>query len=152
MAVIEGDDFHAGGTGLRDDSPEAREAACMDSPPQQPVLETLRAGRQAVWRAFDRETFDGRLSDEVSRLRPRTIVILEGVYAACTELADLLDLRVILAVPDAVRVAASWRVKGLSVLGNGNGIRRRMSVPKHHAARSFRCGRGVFINDATQAA
>jgi uridine kinase len=33
------------------------------------------------------------------------IVILEGVYAARPELADLLDLRVMLAVPDEVRTA-----------------------------------------------
>jgi len=36
---------------------------------------------------------------------PRAIVILEGVYSARPELADLLDLRVLLTVPDDVRCA-----------------------------------------------
>jgi uridine kinase len=38
-------------------------------------------------------------------LEPRPVVILEGVYAARPELADLLDLRVALVVPDEMRLA-----------------------------------------------
>jgi uridine kinase len=41
----------------------------------------------------------------VTRLTPKWVIILEGVYAARPELADLLDLRVMLAVPDEVRTA-----------------------------------------------
>lgn len=52
-AVIEGDDFYAGGIELRGESPEARAACCIDWTRQRPVLEALRAGREAIWRAFD---------------------------------------------------------------------------------------------------
>ncbi|PSJ52190.1 uridine kinase family protein [Kumtagia ephedrae] len=103
--LIEGDDFYAGGTKLRVDSPEARAEACIDWTRQRPALEALRAGREAIWRAFDWETFDGRLRDQTTRLVPKRIVILEGVYAARPELADLIDLRVMLVAPDDVRMA-----------------------------------------------
>ncbi|MGO6733349.1 ATP-binding cassette domain-containing protein [Rhizobium ruizarguesonis] len=104
-AVIEGDEFYAGGTRLRDDSPEARANACIDWTRQRPVLEALRSGREAIWRAFDWEAFDGRLRDETTRQTSKRIIILEGVYAARPELADLIDLRVMLAVPHHVRMA-----------------------------------------------
>nr|AIA13135.1 AAA domain protein [uncultured bacterium] len=102
-ALIEGDDFFAGGIDLRDDNAEARAAACIDWTRQRLVLEGLRTGRAAVWRAFDWEAFDGRLCDQATRRAPKPVVILEGVYAARPELADLVDLRVLLAVPDEVR-------------------------------------------------
>lgn len=104
-AVIEGDDFYAGGIELRSDNPASRAAACIDWTRQRPVLEALAAGREASWRAFDWDAFDGRLRDEPTRIGPRPIVILEGVYAARPELADLLDLRVALLAPDDVRLA-----------------------------------------------
>lgn len=104
-ALIESDDFYAGGISLRGDSAEVRAAACIDWTRQRSVLEALRAGRMAVWRAFDWEAFDGRLSDAPTSLEPKPIVILEGVYAARPELADLLDLRVMLSVADDVRTA-----------------------------------------------
>ena len=103
--VIEGDDFYAGGIELRADSAVARAAACIDWTRQRSVLEGLAAGREACWRAFDWDAFDGRLRDEPTRIGPRPIVILEGVYAARPELADLLDLRVALLAPDDVRLA-----------------------------------------------
>lgn len=103
--VIEGDDFYAGGIELRTDRPASRAAACIDWTRQRSVLEALRAGREARWRAFDWEAFDGRLYDEPTEIRPRPVVILEGSYAARPELADLLDLRVALVVPDEVRFA-----------------------------------------------
>lgn len=52
-AVIEGDDFYAGGIELRTDSPASRAAACIDWTRQRSVLEALSAGRPAYWRAFD---------------------------------------------------------------------------------------------------
>jgi uridine kinase len=103
--VIEGDDFYAGGIELRSDSAKSRAAACIDWTRQQSLLEALAAGRPAHWRAFDWEAFDGRLRDEPTTLEPRPVVILEGVYAARPELADLLDLRVVLLVSDDVRLA-----------------------------------------------
>jgi uridine kinase len=104
MLVIEGDDFYAGGTELRTDSPESRAAACIDWTRQRTVLEAVKAGRAAWWRAFDWDAFDGPLCDEPTRVEPRPIVILEGVYAARPELADLLDLRVAVVAPDELRL------------------------------------------------
>ncbi len=104
-ALIAGDDFYAGGTALRDDDPAARAAACIDWTRQRDVLAALRAGRTARWRAFDWDVFDGRLVDAPTTLAPRTVVILEGVYAARPELADLLDLRILAVTQDAEREA-----------------------------------------------
>lgn len=103
--IVEGDDFYAGGIGLRRDSPEARAAACIDWTRQRQVLKGLRAGRRVEWRAFDWEAFDGRLCHTPRKLAPSPFVIIEGVYAARPELADLLDLRVLLEVPPDIRKA-----------------------------------------------
>lgn len=104
-AVIENDDFYAGGIELRYDSSALRAAACIDWTRQRSVLEALRAGREASWRAFDWNAFDGRLCDALTTIEPRPVVILEGVYSARPELAGLLDFRVELAVPEDVRMA-----------------------------------------------
>lgn len=104
-AVVEGDDFFAGGTGLRSDTPAARAADCIDWPRQHTVLDTLRQGRAARWRAFDWNAFDGRLQSRVSELSPRSIVIVEGVYSARPELAELIDMKVLVSASDAVREA-----------------------------------------------
>lgn len=69
------------------------------------MLEGLRNDREAVWQAFDWEAIDGWLCDQPTSLTPRPIVILEGAYAARAELADLIDLRVRLAVTDEARMA-----------------------------------------------
>jgi hypothetical protein len=49
-AVIEGDDFYAGGIALRSDSAASRAAACIDWTRQRAVLEAVAAGRDARWR------------------------------------------------------------------------------------------------------
>ena len=103
VAVIAGDDFYAGGVGLRVDSPEDRVAACIDWTRQRAVLLALRDGREATWRAFDWDAFDGRLCKEPTVIAPRPVVVLEGVYAARPELADLVDLRLQVHVDDACR-------------------------------------------------
>jgi len=104
-AIIEGDDFYAGGIEIRSDNPASRAAACIDWTRQRSVLEMLAVGREACWRAFDWDAFDGRLCDDPTTIGPHPIVILEGVYAARPELADLLDLRAVVVVPDEVRLA-----------------------------------------------
>ncbi|XKM43544.1 uridine kinase (plasmid) [Rhizobium ruizarguesonis] len=88
-AIVEGDDFYAGGIELRDDSAETRAAAWIDWTRQHAVLETLHSRHEAVWRAFDWEAFDGRLCDRATKLSPKQIIIFEGVYAARPELARI---------------------------------------------------------------
>lgn len=104
-AVIEGDDFYAGGTGLRGDNAAKRMTACIDWTRQRQVLKGLRDGHEVEWRAFDWDAFDGRLCDAPKTLSPAPYVILEGVYAARPELADLLDLRAFVETAPDIRTA-----------------------------------------------
>lgn len=107
--VIEGDDFYAGGSDeeWRVMSPADRAARCIDWRRQRPVLEALRVGKRASWHPFDWQALGaaggGRLLDEPLTAGPAPVVILEGAYSARPELADLLDLRVLLTPPDGVR-------------------------------------------------
>jgi uridine kinase len=103
--VIDGDDFFAGGVDVRGDTPADRARDCIDWRRQRPVLEALRAGQGASYHAFDWDAFDGSLEADATQHAPRSVVILEGVYAARPELADLVDLRVLLRVSDEVRLA-----------------------------------------------
>lgn len=104
-AVVEGDDFYAGGIGLRNDSLTSRALACIDWTAQRTVLEALLAGEEACWHPFDWDAFDGTRSALPSRLGPRQLILLEGTYSARPELADLLGLRVLVTVSDAEREA-----------------------------------------------
>lgn len=104
-AVIDGDDFFAGGVALASDTPEARAARCIDWRKQRDVLGALREARPAAYRAFDWDAFDGGLSARQTLVGPAPVVILEGVYSGRPELGDLLDLRILLCVPDDVRLA-----------------------------------------------
>ncbi len=102
--VIEGDDFYAGGTGILGDPPASRAARCIDWQDQRRVLGLLKRGQAAAWHAFDWDAFDGSRSAQATRVAPARLVILEGTYSARPELADLTDLRLLLRVPDAVRL------------------------------------------------
>ncbi|MFN7165132.1 MAG: hypothetical protein ACK4P2_09980 [Hyphomonas sp.] len=102
-AVIEGDDFYCGGIEVRPERPAALVEACIDWRQQRLVLEALRSGQAAAWHAFDWDAFDGRLCEEQTVKAPRPIVILEGVYSARPELADLIDLAVMVRADEAVR-------------------------------------------------
>jgi uridine kinase len=104
-SVLDGDDFFAGGVAVRSDAPQDRVRDCIDWKRQRPVLEALRAGRHATYAAFDWNAFDGRLAVAATIVEPRSVVLFTGVYAARPELADLVDLRILLRVSEATRVA-----------------------------------------------
>jgi uridine kinase len=104
-ALLDGDDFFAGGVEVRGDTPEDRASACIDWSRQRPVLEALRAARPASYLAFDWAAFDGRLRAAPTSVESRAIVIFAGVYSARPELCDLVDLRVLLCVTEEVRSA-----------------------------------------------
>ena len=112
-AVIEGDDFYAGGVAVRDDSPADRAGACIDWTQLRAVVTALRQGRDAIWRAFDWEAFDGRLCDKPTVLAARPVLILEGVYSARPELRDILDFAIIVSLPRQDRVARLFRREGM---------------------------------------
>lgn len=104
-AVIEGDDFYAGGSRERwlAMAPVDRAARCMSWKRQRPVLAALRASKAASFHAFDWETFDGRLSAVRTTIESAPVVLLEGAYSARPELADLVDLRILVNTPEARR-------------------------------------------------
>jgi para-aminobenzoate synthetase len=104
-SVLDGDGFFAGGVVVRSDAPQDRVRDCIDWRRQRPVLESLRAGRNASYLAFDWEVFDGRLATEPTIVEPRAVVIFEGVYTARPELADLVDLKLLLRVSEETRVS-----------------------------------------------
>jgi uridine kinase len=96
-AVIDGDDFYAGGSAAQWDGMSAAEKAdhCIDWRRQRPVLEALARGETTSWHPYDWEANDGRLMNEATICAPAPVVILEGVYSARPELADLFHLRVL---------------------------------------------------------
>lgn len=103
--VIEGDDLYAGGTGIKDDPPQARAARCIDWQAQRMALSAMREGHPARYHAFDWDAFDGSSAQAATQIEPAPIIILEGVYAARPELRDLLDLCILVRLPDALRQA-----------------------------------------------
>jgi para-aminobenzoate synthetase len=105
LSVITADDFYVGFRGEEWDAMTLSEQSdrCMDWRRQRVVLEALSRGQEASWQPYDWEADDGRLQDRWLRCEPTRIVILEGVYSTRPELADLLDLRVLLDVPDDAR-------------------------------------------------
>jgi hypothetical protein len=60
--VLDSDGFFAGGVTVRSDAPQDRARDCIDWKRQRPVLEALRAGREAGYAAFDWDAFDGRVA------------------------------------------------------------------------------------------
>jgi uridine kinase len=105
VSVIEGDDFYAGLIGEEWDAmtPAQQVDRCLDWRRQRTALEALAAGQPATWLPYDWEADDGRLVDRVLRCDPTWVVILEGAYSARPELSDLIDLKVLLAVPENIR-------------------------------------------------
>jgi uridine kinase len=103
--VIEGDDFYAGGTGILGDSPQSRAARCIDWRDQVRVLAALKSGIAARYHGFDWDAFDGRKLAQPTIVHPSPLILLEGVYSARPELAELVDLRFLLSVSDEVRLA-----------------------------------------------
>ena len=80
------------------------------------VLEPLRAGRPARFAPFDWAAYDGSPA-RPQTLGPAPVIVLEGVYSARPELADLVDLSVYVGAEPAERQtrldtrpdAAAWR-------------------------------------------
>jgi uridine kinase len=110
VTVIDGDQFYAGGSAATWDRHTAAEKAdrVIDWRRQLPVLEALRRGDPAAWHAFDWEADDWDadvvpLVPQPLVAEPAPVVVLEGAYSCRPELHRVLDLRVLLDVPRAVR-------------------------------------------------
>ena len=112
--VIPSDDFFAAeitaaGWDARSPAERARDAIDWRRL-RQCTLEPLRAGQRAVWRPFDfaaGERADGTypMAEYELRVDPAPLIILEGAYSSRPELADLLDLTVLVDTPLPIRLA-----------------------------------------------
>lgn len=113
-ALVQTDDFFAAEiTDAEWDAwpPETRAARAIDwRRLRAEALEPLRAGRPARWRAFDfvagprsDGTYASRPDDVAREAAP--VVVLDGTYSTRPELADLINLAVLIDVPAGVRHA-----------------------------------------------
>jgi uridine kinase len=113
-ALVQSDDFYAAAISNAEweaRTPEARAADGIDwRRLRAEALEPLRAGKPAQWHAFDFEagvrpdgTYPMR-ADFVER-EPAAVIVLDGAYSTRPELADLIDLSVLVDAPVDVRHA-----------------------------------------------
>lgn len=102
-ALISGDDFYAGGTGIHERSSEQLADMCIDRRRMASVLTTLKAGQKASYHAFDWDSFDGSLSEASVIIWPTRTVVVEGVYTNHPELRQLIDFSILIRAPDAER-------------------------------------------------
>ncbi len=110
-ALIQGDDFYAANishTEWETRTPEQRAADVIDwRRLRVEALEPLLAQKPARWHAFD---FASGRPDGTYAMRmdfvehqPADVIVLDGAYSLRPELADLIDLSVLVDVPVAVR-------------------------------------------------
>lgn len=100
--VVLGDDFFAGGPDSEWDarSAEAKVADCIDwRRLRREALDPLLAGRPASWHPFNFISGVG-LSEEVVQRNPAAVIILDGAYSCRPELADVVDLSVLIEMTD----------------------------------------------------
>ncbi len=100
--VVIGDDFFSGGPDSEWDvrSAEAKVADCIDwRRLRKEALEPLLAGRPASWHPFNFISGIG-LSEKVIQHNPAPVIILDGAYSCRPELADIVDLAVLIELSD----------------------------------------------------
>jgi uridine kinase len=100
--VIIGDDFFSGGPDSEWDArtTEAKVADCIDwRRLRKEALEPLLAGQPASWHPFNFISGIG-LSEEVIQCKPASVIILDGAYSCRPELADIVDLSVLIEMTD----------------------------------------------------
>jgi uridine kinase len=100
--VVESDDFYSGGADAvwEQRSVEEKVRDCIDwRRLKTEALDPLLAGRSATWHPFNFETGIGLAAHTVSR-EPADVIILDGVYSARPELREIVDLTVLVDVPD----------------------------------------------------
>lgn len=103
--VINADDFYAGGTAEEwlARTPQQRAAGVIDwHRLSEEVIEPLRACRSARYHPFDFNHGVG-LARHVITCSPSPVVILDGAYSGRPELADLVELAVLVELPDGLR-------------------------------------------------
>ncbi len=109
-ALVQSDDFYA--SDLSDDawdvlSPRERAAKVIDwQRLRAEALEPLLRGEAAEWHAFDfvlvRPDGTYPLSRELTRCSQAAVIVLEGAYSSGPQIADLVDLPVLVDAPVSV--------------------------------------------------
>jgi len=104
-AVIDGDDFYAGGSEADWDARTAEEKVALVIDwrrMRSEAIEPLLGGRVASWHPFDWDAGHGLAATPIVA-ESAPVVILDGAYSARPELSDLIDLFVLIEAPDDVR-------------------------------------------------
>jgi uridine kinase len=100
-AIVDGDDFYAGGTAAEWDArtPAANADHCIDwRRLRSEALEPLLRGCTASWHPYDWRP-GGGLLPALTTCDPSPVVVLDGAYSARPELDDLVGLAVLVDVP-----------------------------------------------------
>lgn len=63
------------------------------------VLEPLLAGKSASWHSFNWKDGEG-LAEESIKAKPTRLVVLDGAYSSRPELQDIIDLSILVELPD----------------------------------------------------
>jgi uridine kinase len=110
--LIQSDDFYAANISDAEWealSPQALAESAIDwRRLRTEALEPLRAGKPARWHPFDfvagvRPDGTYAMSQNVEERQPAAVIVLDGAYSTRPELADLIDLSILVDVPLAVR-------------------------------------------------
>ena len=106
--IVIGDDFYSGGNDDRwqECTPQVKADMVIDWKKMRvEVLEPLKSGKTASWHPLDFVPGKGWVGwkDEIVRLEPSNVIILEGAYSARPELRGIVDLTVLVESTDDVR-------------------------------------------------
>ncbi len=110
-AEIIADDFWVGGSNEEWDkkSPKEKAELAIDwKRLRSEVLELLLAGKSATWQPFDWKAGRG-LSQDKLHCDPKRLIVLDGAYSTRPEQQDLIDLSILVEVPDDINRRARLR-------------------------------------------
>jgi len=102
---INADDFWAGGSNEEWDKkiPKEKAETAIDwKRIKTEVLEPLLSGSSATWHPFNWKAGKG-LSSNVIQRNPSPLIILDGAYSTRPELQDIIDISILIEVPDDVK-------------------------------------------------
>lgn len=103
--VVEQDSFHSGGTVAEWNARSTKERYDRFTNLRRlrsEVLEPLLEGKAVSYHPFDWKRMEG-LARKMINLKPQPIIVLDGAYSTRPELQDLVDLSVLVTVPDTER-------------------------------------------------
>ena len=107
-AIVTSDDFYSGGNDAKweSSSPEAKADQAIDwKRLRTEALEPLLTGRPARWHPLAFTPGIGWIGwkEESVVVQPAPVIILDGIYSVRAELADIVDLRVLIELPEELR-------------------------------------------------